>query len=188
MKISWKGKLFWILKNPYNLNNKYYEITSEEFFQTEAINVLNKMGVDLFFIDGLHTFSASLNDALSSLKHLSLRGTVIMHDCCPPHIAAAIPATSFQDAKSKNVEGWTGQWCGDVWKTIVYLKTKYSKYLDITVINSDFGLGVIKFKNEKIRDLDIDVQLFNEINELEYQTIFQDPGKYINLKELSDLN
>lgn len=168
MKINWKGKLVWIKRNFFNINNRYFEITSDEFFERKAPSLFNQEGVDLFFIDGLHTFEASLKDVLNSLRYLNRNGTIVMHDCVPPNKAAATPASSFHEAKKKDIEGWTGQWCGDVWKTIEYLKIKYPENLDINVLKDDFGLAIIRVKEPTI-DREIDVDLFNTINETPFR-------------------
>lgn len=172
MKINWRGKLVWIKRNLYNIHNRYFELTSNEFFKRKGPSLFEKAGVDLFFIDGLHTFEASLKDVLNSLKYLNKNGTIVMHDCFPPNEAAATPASSFHEAKKMNIQGWTGQWCGDVWKTIVYLKQKYPEQLQISVIEDDFGLGVIQPFHE-ILNLELDRDLFDKINQLDYKRVNQ---------------
>ncbi|MFD2517949.1 class I SAM-dependent methyltransferase [Salinimicrobium flavum] len=167
MKINWRGRLVWVIKNIYNLNNRYFELTSDEFFKEKAPILFKEKGVDLFFIDGLHTFEASLKDVLNSLKYLDKNGIIVMHDCVPPHQAAATAAPSFHEAERMEIEGWTGQWCGDVWKTIQYLKIKYPEKLEITVLKEDFGLGIIKTK-ESFLDVKIDSQLFKKLKDLPY--------------------
>ena len=179
IKISWKRKLKWILKNPTNLRNSYFQMTSDEFFRNEFKKIEN--GIDLFFIDGLHTFEASLKDVLNSLKFLNAGGTILMHDCFPPHRAAAIPASSYGRAKAKEPEGWNGQWCGDVWKTILYLKRALDSELNVSVWNTDFGLGVITL-NKTLVSYCIDKRLFDEINELDYSYLMNNT-KELGLKE-----
>lgn len=186
MKVSWRGKIHRILQNPDNLKNRYFEITSDEFFKNKAPKIFKRTGVDIVFIDGLHTFEASLNDVLNSLKYLNNNGTIIMHDCYPPHKASATPAASFHDAKSMNVKGWTGQWCGDVWKTVVYLKEKYPHNLDVRVLNADFGLGLINVSTPIETELAIDKVLFQKVNSLEYETVFSNPQHAIGLKEIQE--
>ena len=43
------------------------------------------------------------------IKYLNKDGVVIMHDCNPPHSAAAYPANSMTDAESLKLPGWTGE-------------------------------------------------------------------------------
>ena len=188
MKVSWKGKIHRIFQNPYNLKNRYFEITSDEFFDAKAPKIFQKSGVDIVFIDGLHTFEASLKDVLNSLQYLNNNGSIIMHDCYPPHKAAATPAASFHDAKGMKVNGWTGQWCGDVWKTVVYLKEKYSHNLDVRVLNADFGLGIINVKTSIDSKLEIDKDLYQKVNSLKYESVFSNPQQNIGLKEPQELH
>lgn len=188
MHISWRRKLKWMIKNPYNVSNKYFELTSDEFFRKKS-QKLEKMALpSLFFIDGLHTFKASLQDVLNSLKYTRKGGLIVMHDCYPPSLAAATPARSFKEAKEKSVKGWTGQWCGDVWKTIVYLKNLYPQTLDVVVLNTDFGLGIVKIKNEDILDTEIEEVLFNEVNSMLYEDVLPIAIEVLNLKGLDYIN
>ncbi|MCG9973011.1 class I SAM-dependent methyltransferase [Christiangramia crocea] len=172
MKINWKGKLVWIKRNFFNINNRYFEITSDEFFKRKAPSLFKQDGVDLFFIDGLHTFEASLKDVLNSLRYLNKNGTIVMHDCVPPNKAAATPASSFHEAKDKNIKGWTGQWCGDVWKTMEYLKIKYPESLEISVMEDDFGLGIINPAKE-LKHLIVDEKLFERIDRMKYEAFLE---------------
>lgn len=156
-------------------------MTSDSFFNEKRkfLEVNNKF--ELIFIDGLHTFYASLNDVLNSLKYLSKGGFIVMHDCFPPHEAAATPAESAFEARKKHDGNWPGDWCGDVWKTIVYLKESFKNQMEISVINTDFGLGILKIKSDNL-NLNFNQDLFNSINELDYDYLVQNPEKIINLK------
>jgi hypothetical protein len=59
-----------------------------------------------------------------------------MHDCNPQTPEAAV---SFNDWKNRNFEG---NWNGDVWKTIVYLRS-LRKDINVFVLDCDHGLGII---------------------------------------------
>jgi hypothetical protein len=179
-KISKWDKFKWAFKKPVNLNNVYYKMKSDDFFKSKKL-IEKHSPFDLIFIDGLHTFEASLGDALNAIRNLSSDGTIIFHDCFPPHKAAAIPAGSYKDARDQNIKGWTGEWCGDVWKTIFYLKSKYGDSIEIFVLDADYGLGVLKMNNCEL-DLDIDISLFNRIKILSYEDLVADPENMINLK------
>lgn len=184
-KISSKDKNRWLFKNLCNFRNKYYELTSDDFFQTKS-NEIKKQ--DLIFIDGLHTFEASLKDVLNSIKLLNDNGVIMMHDCLPPHEAGAMPLGSFEEGKKKSIKGWDGQWCGDVWKTIVYLKENYNDTLEIFVLDTDFGLGIVRFKNDEDYDLEINNESFNRINKLDFQYLMTNPQEIIMLKDKSYAN
>ncbi|SDR69305.1 class I SAM-dependent methyltransferase [Christiangramia echinicola] len=176
-----RKKLKWILKNPYNLNNSYFEMKSEDFFETKK-EFLNKLSPEIVFVDGLHTYEASLNDTLNSLKFLKEGGVIILHDCYPPYKAAATPGVSSADAKKRSVEGWTGLWCGDVWKTIVYLRRKYSGILEVDVLNTDMGLGIVKVLDWQKLDLGLDKKLYDEVDQLTYEQMEANASELIGLK------
>jgi hypothetical protein len=184
-----RKKIRWILKNPFNLNNSYFEMTSEEFFKYNE-EFLENLKPDIVLVDGLHTYEASLNDTLCSLKYLNKKGVIILHDCFPPHKAAATPGVSSADAKKAGVEGWTGHWCGDVWKSIVYLRRKFSNILEVDVLNTDMGLGIVKILNKEELDFEIDKSLYEEVDELTYEEMVINAKELIGLKsqELLEFN
>ncbi len=178
--IPFKRKVKWIYKSPSNIFNKYFELTSDRFFE-EKKDFAEKYKPEIVFIDGLHTFKASLLDVLNSLKFLSKDGVIIMHDCLPPNKAASTYANSFIEAINKKLQGWTGEWTGDVWKTIVYLKEKYGSKIEVCVLNTDYGLGYIKM-NLPIDTFEIDNEIFDKINLLIYEDLIKD-SNIINLRD-----
>lgn len=183
-KISKRTKQKWILKNPRNFFNSYFEMTSKEFFERKGQWLNRKYKPDIIFIDGLHTFQASLNDVLHSLKYLDPNGTIIVHDCFPPNKAAATPAESIEDADRMQIEGWKKEWCGDVWKTIIYLKLQHNKELDIFVLNTDYGLGVIRRKLKDSISTLINQDLYDRINRMDYEYMVSNPRKHLGLREV----
>jgi len=141
LAISPKKKRKYTVKNLSNLFNQYVETSSDEFFSSNR-GLLTARGLDVVFIDGLHTYSQSLKDVQHALQYLHDDGVIIMHDCNPRSEAAAYPAQSYQHAERMDIPGFTGEWNGDVWKTIVYLRS-HRKDLDVFVLDCDQGLGVI---------------------------------------------
>lgn len=137
-------RLRWMYKNLSNLTAKYYEVTSDVYFERLA----GSRKMDVVFIDGLHTYEQSLKDALNSLDILNDGGVIIMHDCNPPHKAAAYPSRTKEEAMTANISGWTGEWCGDVWKTICYLRA-IRRDLQVFVLDTDYGLGIVTNKRKK---------------------------------------
>lgn len=186
-KISILRKLKWLIKWPANLRARYFEEESNTFFDKRKEYLKTLKTLDVVLIDGLHNFRGSLNDVLHSLHYLHPKGIIIMHDCFPPHPAAAIPADVFPTKEQQQqIEGWTGEWCGDVWKTIVYIQKKHSDLLETGVIDTDYGLGYIKFKRHLTeRIFEIDEALFREINSLNYEVMITNPQEIINLKPSS---
>ena len=181
-----KDKRNWKLKNFCNIRNRYFEKTSDDFFNEEKAFLEKSGKIDLIFIDGLHTFQASLKDVLNSLKYLATDGFILMHDCYPPHKAAAVPAKSLRDAENMNLPDWTGEWCGDVWKTVIYLREKYGSVLKVHTLNADYGLGIIQIKNPDL-DLKIDQNLFDKIEQMKYEEV-SNFSELLNLKEVGELN
>ena len=175
-RISLFKKLKWIIREPTNRNNKFFEVESDTFFEKQQSLLENSEKLDIILVDGLHTFEAALKDVLNSLKYLNPRGLIIMHDCKPPHKAASLPTKDFPTTEERRkVEGWTGEWCGDVWKAIVYLRRKFSEDLEVFVLDTDYGLGIVKPKTETIFEgHQIDRSLFNEIDALDFEDLVND--------------
>lgn len=123
------------------LGATFHSMTSDEFFAGPAA-VLEREGLDVAFVDGLHTFRQSMVDVRHCLGYLNPGGAILLHDCNPTDQAMATPAASVEEARAKCVPGWTGEWTGDVWKTIVALR---SSRPDLTafVLDCDYGIGVV---------------------------------------------
>lgn len=176
-------KLKWLIKHPNNIYNKYFEETSDAFFINRKDYLEKSAPIDIVLVDGLHTYEAALKDVLNSLKYLNKQGVIIMHDCFPPHKAAALPTKDFPTDEEQKVEGWTGDWCGDVWKSIVYLRRNFSDSLEVCVINTDYGLGVVRIKKQIDNWFPINQKLFDEIDQIDYDEMIAYKETYINLKE-----
>lgn len=164
----------WMTRNVSNLAATYHQTTSDAFF--ESINRTARF--DLVFIDGLHTFAQSLRDVVNSLEHLNDHGAIMLHDCNPSHPAAAHPADSLQHATALNLPGWTGAWCGDVWKTICHLRCRRAD-LKVFVLDCDHGLGIItKGTPDQLLDLTTDA-----LNQMTFADLVHDRTHLLNLRE-----
>ena len=144
---SFSKKVFFfnILKNPSNIfRSSYFSMTSDDFFAKRK-NYLKRKKLDLVFIDGLHTYEQSLADVRNTLQYLNPDGIIVMHDCSPESELSATPAKSSLEVRQKLhcQKEWNGNWSGDVWKTIVHLRTY--EYLRVFVLDCDFGLGIIGY-------------------------------------------
>jgi hypothetical protein len=104
----------------------YYRKMSDNFFATEA-GILESRGLDVAFIDGLHTYQQSLRDVENCLRYLKKTGVIVMHDCNPNSLATMQPNS-----------------CGDVWRTIVHLRS-IRRDLKVFVLDCDCGLGVVTY-------------------------------------------
>jgi hypothetical protein len=117
-------------------------MTSDAFFQQKSGQLFNEKGIDVAFIDGLHTDEQTYKDVLNVLDCLSDGGVILLHDCNPPTESSAFPAASWEDAARAKPDGWNGCWCGDVWKTVVRLRSCHED-LRVFVLDCDWGVGVV---------------------------------------------
>ena len=161
-------KVIKILKNKYNFSNKYFNMTSDEFFKTKAENLLIS-GLDIVFIDGFHSYEQSLKDVQNSLKYLKKKGFIILHDCNPINKKIATPF--------KERDGVGGLWSGDVWKTIVHLRSTH-KDLNIFVVDCDFGVEIILLDEPD----DILEYSQNDLDNLCYEDLEMNRKNLLNLK------
>lgn len=102
-----------------------YNLTSDEFFS------INTNKFDIVFIDGLHERTQVYKDINNSLAILNESGTIVCHDMSPPNEMCQI------------VPQQVGEWCGDCWKAWVQLRM-FSSNLEMYVIDTDYGVGIIK--------------------------------------------
>lgn len=128
---STSDKLRWLRWNPYNLFNEYYSVGSDEFFSKNSSRLAAR-GLDVVFVDGLHTYEQSLRDIDNSLRYLRDGGVIVVDDCSPPNEPASRPLKPNDNAP----------WCGDVWKSIVHLRSVRSD-LRTFVLDCAFGLGIV---------------------------------------------
>ena len=189
-KIKIEQKLCSYFTNITNINNKYFTMTSDEFFKNYK-NTLITYPPEVIFIDGLHTFEQTLQDCYNSLNYLVDDGVIILHDCSPPTEASATSALSISEAeqkwKSKHKTGWADEWCGDTWKTIPFLLQNNSE-LNVSVLNTDYGLGMISKKNSEEKKFYQIPNDIHEYKELSYSFLENDRKNILNLKEVEELN
>lgn len=165
-------------RRPLNLLNCYHKVTSDDYFSR-----LGKGKIfDLVFIDGLHTYAQCLRDCENALRHLAPGGMILLHDCNPQSSSSAWPANSFEDAERQNLDGWNGEWCGDVWKTVVHLRARRED-LQVSVLDCDFGVGVVtRSKNEPLLK-----NIPEDIGGLPYEFLAANRRELLGLRELAYL-
>lgn len=136
--------------------------TSDQFFTN------NQKFFDVIFLDGLHTYEQTKKDIENSLKILNDNGVILIHDCLPRRIShQAIPR-------------YRGSWNGDVWKTIVEFRTKID--LDIFVTQIDFGVGVIKKKNNtQVLNLQL-----NNFKKLKFKDYYYNFNSFMRVKSYDE--
>ena len=111
-----------------------YKMTSDEFFDFLRTNDSDRK-YDVIFIDGLHKSYQVKKDILNSLQFLNPKGYIVLHDCSPP--------TSWMAREDYMIDGNYEPWNGTVWKAIYDLRTSRTD-LHICVVNTDWGIGIIK--------------------------------------------
>lgn len=119
----------------------YHAMTSDEFFARAAPAALAG-GVDVVFIDGLHTDGQAYRDCVNALRYLSPGGVIFMHDNLPVSAAEACPAPTYAEAERLNGPGWNGLWTGDGWKAIVRVRALH-RDARACVLDCDHGVGVV---------------------------------------------
>ena len=107
-----------------------FRMTSDEYFKNY------KHKYDIIFIDGLHENEQVYRDINNSLESLNKGGTIVMHDCLPTEeIHQIVPQQqSF--------------WNGDVWKAFVRVRNE-RKDVEMSVVDTDTGVGIITFDKKK---------------------------------------
>ena len=101
----------------------------------------NNKKYDLIFIDGLHIYEYALKDINNAIKHLSQKGTILIHDCNP--------ATEWHQRSQEEYHENRGAWNGTTWKAFVELRCT-NKDIYMTTINTDHGLGLIKLDQQNL--------------------------------------
>lgn len=166
---------FKIPKRPANTESVYfYEVPSDDFFESDHKPQLEKHGIDVALVDGLHTYEQSLRDMVNCAKYLNDGGIIVVHDCFPKNEAASLPD---MQAAIKHYT-FNGAWNGDVFKAILWLRCN-RKDLEVYTLDIDHGLGIIK-KGKPQSMLDYTDE---QIKNLTYQDFIKvGPETILNLK------
>ena len=175
--IKLKNKIKAYIKNLSNFNNEYFELTSDDFFAQKADHIKKTGGLDVVFIDGLHLYEQVAKDIENALKYLNKGGVILVHDCNPLNENAAVRAYTSAEVIAMNLPGYDYIWNGDVWKAIVELRTT-RKDVDVMVINTDHGVGLIRPVNTQTGLELTETQLTS----LNYTDLDKNRETYLNLK------
>ena len=137
--------------------------TSDNFFK------INKDKYDIIFIDGLHHYDQVSRDIKNSLEILNQNGFILIHDCLPRSIAhQAIPR-------------YRGSWNGDVWKSIVEMRTLDN--IETYTCQIDFGVGVIRnIKNSDVLKINL-----NDFSKLKFKDYYHNYKEYMRVVDYENL-
>lgn len=171
----------WWFRNGSNRCSRIYRLTSDEFFAHHG-DLLAEHGLDVAFVDGLHTYEQSLRDVESCLAYLEPEGVALMHDCSPPSAAAAIPAQSPDEARRAAGDRWDGMWCGDVYKTVLHLRSQRPD-LRVRVLDCDRGIGIVE-RGTAEGTLDLRPR---EIAEIGYADLAAHRAEWLDLEPVESL-
>jgi hypothetical protein len=166
-----------VLSETSNPGVSYFTLTSDEFFDRVAPQVL-KNGVDVVFIDGLHTYSQAYRDCTSALKYLNIGGLILLHDCLPTTELEARVAVNYEDAaKCNDGTNWDGAWLGDVWKAIIRLRTQQN--VQTCTLHCDRGIGLV-YKGKNRSRLTYTLQ---QIDAMSFSDLTKDSKRLLNLRK-----
>lgn len=167
-----------------NPSDHFYELTSNDFFESKNPVTLKEKSLDIAFIDGMHTFEQSREDVLNTLKYLKDDGIIIMHDCYPQNEAAAHPDMDT----AIRMPSFTGAWNGDVWKTIVWFRS-IRPDLNAYTLDTDNGLGIVTKQNLSSASKPSLEYNEEQIKEMTYKDFIDlDPVKLLGLKEATTVS
>lgn len=107
-------------------NCSFFEMTSDIFFE----KLDSSVDFDLVFIDGCHSHEQSLKDFLNVKGKIIEDGFIIMHDSYPIDMSWA-----------------ASDLCGEVYKTVEYIKKHFIYEFEILTLPFHPGLSIIKKMN-----------------------------------------
>lgn len=157
-------------------DERIFRQTSDRFFHVNRRRIVNH-GIDVCFVDGLHTYDQALRDIENAIRYLNVGGYVLAHDCNPESESAAMPLSSIEAVAAENVPGWAGVWNGDVWKAIVHLRSLRDD-LRVNVLDCDHGVGIIRRGTPDER---LSLTL-GQIREMDYADLARDRERLLGLR------
>jgi hypothetical protein len=151
-------------------------MTSDSFFEQ------NDKNFDLIFVDGLHESKQLESDILNSIEILNEGGYVVCHDTNPTVYERQL--THFDKERivyvhREKLKGnpQYGLWNGDIWKSIVRLRSSRDD-LNFFTVDTDFGMTAIsKGFQEKLNTKE---------SELKYKNLQKNRKEWLNLISIDE--
>jgi hypothetical protein len=122
---AWNPKIGAIRKQ-----DRFFELTSDEFFRHEASHVLRLRTVDVALLDGFHEFRQTLSDLLHLEPYMRNDGIIVIDDMNPKTLERAADVYAG------------GAWNGDVWKLAPFLRDRRPD-LHLVTVDADEGVGIV---------------------------------------------
>ena len=139
-----------------------FKMTADEFFAQ------NKEKFDIIFIDALHIDENVTRDISNSLACLTPDGIIVLHDCNPLR------------KEHQEVPAVVPYWVGTVWKAFTRLMQTLPPAVEMFVVDTDTGIGIIKATGKGIK-LD-----FVSEADLTFENLELNRSKWLNLMSLDD--
>ncbi|AWW50330.1 class I SAM-dependent methyltransferase [Polynucleobacter paneuropaeus] len=119
-------------------NVKFFETTSDIFFQT------NEIKFDIIFLDGLHEFKQTLRDFINALEFSHEKTIIIIDDVYPNDIYSSLVGKNLDSDYCYSLrshfhpESRDGRWHGDVYKVIAFIHDFYPN-ITMQTISDNYG-------------------------------------------------
>jgi hypothetical protein len=133
-----------------------HKMSTDQFFQQ------NQEKFDCVFIDANHDAPYVCRDLVNSIRCLSEKGTIFLHDCFPPNFSYS-----------------ASHLCGDCFKVIRSVVKNYSDSIKCLVFNTDYGVGMIKVI-KPVQDIKYD-------NSYSWEEMHSNPS-HVNLTSVSEVD
>jgi hypothetical protein len=154
-----------------------YKMTSDAFFkriEDQTLFIPGGLNFDVIFIDGLHLANQVELDINNSLRIISDKGFIVVHDCNPPTEFHARESFGFKNSPAR------GFWNGTTWKA--FYKFRHIEGLYSICFDSDWGVGIIsKTKYPSFNNLGLPL----ENPYFEFNSHQVNKGFYMNLQNFT---
>lgn len=111
-----------------------FSVMKPKFKTATMMDIYAPTSCDLVFINA-HESKDTIRDITNCLKHISPEGMIVVHNCKPRKESEALIPRPVPHTL----------WNGDVWKAVLWARCQPN--LDCAVLNADWGLMVIKQRN-----------------------------------------
>ena len=165
------------------LDDPIYKKWSNNIYLYNSIDFFKKLDpnekFDIIFIDGCLYEHNVTSDVSNALDHLNENGTIVLHDCNPPH--------SFMQRDNYNMKYigsqgeniiWnnrnytTKNFNGKAWKVITKFRTTRDD-LEVYTVDTDWGTAIIRKGHQELFKTDEDIN--------DYQTLVKYRKYMLNL-------
>jgi len=143
---------------------RYYEITSDQFFQNHATQ---HPAFDVIFLDGLHTFEQTLRDLFNAIAYLRSDGIVIIDDIRPVSYSSSLRDEAAALVVKRHLpQESDGAWMGDVYR-LLFSSNRFCRrsatppFRRIEAINCYYG-------NNNVKTLGVPIARLNRSRVLSY--------------------